>query len=193
MSDTPTTTLVRTVDGLELPTPATFSVDPVHSHVGFSVRHMMIAKVRGRFTQFTGTLEVAEDPLQSQLSVDVELASVDTRDEDRDGHLRSADFFDVENHPTMSFRSTGLERASDGQFRVNGDLTVHGVTRPLTLDVSFDGVGQDPWGNQRLGFSASGELNREDFGLTWNQVLDTGGVMLGKQVRLEIETEFVRQ
>jgi polyisoprenoid-binding protein YceI len=192
MSDTPTTP-TRTVDGRVLPEPGTFVADGVHSMIGFSVRHMMIAKVRGRFTQFTGTLVVADDPLQSTLEVDVDLASIDTRDEQRDGHLQSADFFDVEKYPTMTYRSTGITLLGEDTIQVHGDLDLHGVTRPLALEAVYEGVGTDPWGGHRVGFSAIGELNREDYGLTWNQSLETGGVLVGKQVRLELEVEFVRQ
>lgn len=193
MSDTHST-LTRTVDGQVLPAAGTFSVDPAHTHVGFSVRHMMISKIRGRFTDFTGTLTIAEDPLDSTLEVDVDMGSIDTRDEQRDGHLRSADFFDVENYATLTFRSTGVRQSGSGtDFQVDGELSLHGVTRSVTLDASYDGVGQDPWGNQRIGFAASTEINREDFGLTWNQALETGGVLVGKQIRVEIEAEFIRQ
>jgi polyisoprenoid-binding protein YceI len=185
--------LTRTVDGHELPTPGTFTIDPVHSHVGFSIRHMMIAKIRGRFTSVSGALQVAEDPTQSTVEIDVDLASVDTREDDRDNHLRSPDFFDVENHPTMTFRSTAITPTARDAFRLDGELTLHGVTQPFVLDVSFEGLGQDPWGNQRLGFSASGKLNREAFGLTWNQALETGGVVVGKEAVVEIEAEFVRE
>jgi polyisoprenoid-binding protein YceI len=191
MSDTPT--LTRTVDGRELPAPGTFAADPVHSLVGFTVRHMMIAKVRGRFSQFSATLEVPEDPMQSTLEVEVDVASIDTGEAQRDGHLRSPDFFDVEQYPTMTFRATGLDLIGEDTVQVHGELSVHGVTRPLDLEAVYEGVGTDPWGGQRVGFSAIGELDREDFGLTWNQVLETGGVMLGKQIRIEIEVEFVRQ
>jgi polyisoprenoid-binding protein YceI len=192
MSDV-TPTLTRTVNGEVIPAPGVFTLDPAHSHVGFSVRHMMIAKVRGRFTSFTGTLTVAEDPLQSTVEVDIELASIDTRDEQRDGHLRSPDFFDVEQHPTMTFRSAGVTVNGGDSVRLDGELDLHGVTQPVSLDVVYDGVGQDPWGNQRIGFSATGEIDREAFGLTWNQPLAQGGVLVGKAVRIEIEAEFVRQ
>ena len=192
MSDTQPT-LTRTVDGLALPDPGTFKGDPTHSTVGFTVRHMMIAKVRGRFTGFDATLEVADDPLQSTLTVEVDVASVDTREEQRDGHLKSPDFFDVEKYPTMTYRSTGLSQIGESTLKIDGELDLHGVTRPLSLEAVYEGVGTDPWGGQRLGFSAIGELDREDFGLTWNQPLATGGVLVGKQVRLEIEVELVRQ
>jgi polyisoprenoid-binding protein YceI len=193
MSDVTPTTPTRTVAGEVIPTPGVFTLDPAHSHVGFSVRHMMIAKVRGRFAEFSGTLTVDEDPLQSSVEVEINLASIDTRDEQRDGHLQSPDFFDVEKYPTMTFRSTGVFRNGDDSVRLDGELTLHGVTLPVSLDVVYDGVGDDPWDNQRLGFSATGEIDREAFGLTWNQPLAQGGVLVGKAVRVEIEAEFVRQ
>lgn len=186
-------TLTRTIDGQVAPTPGRFSLDPAHSHVGFSVRHMMIAKVRGRFTGVSGTLEVADDPAQSTVEIEVDVGSVDTREEQRDGHLRSPDFFDVETYPKMTFRGTGISPAGEGRFALDGELTVRDVTHPLRLDVSYNGVGQDPWGNQRVGFDASGDVDREDFGLTWNQALETGGVLVGRQAKIEIEAEFVRQ
>jgi polyisoprenoid-binding protein YceI len=185
--------LTRTLDGQAVPTAGSFALDPAHSHVGFSVRHMMIAKVRGRFTGVSGRLEVADDPAESTVEIDVDVSSIDTREEQRDGHLRSPDFFDVETYPKMTFRGTGISPAGEGRFELEGELTVRDVTRPLTLDVSYNGVGQDPWGNQRVGFDASGDVNREDFGLTWNQALETGGVLVGQQAKIEIEAEFVRQ
>jgi polyisoprenoid-binding protein YceI len=184
--------LVRTVDDRTIPTPGVFTLDPSHSVVGFSVRHMMIAKVRGQFSDFSGKLEVAEDPLDSTLSVEVRVDSVDTRDEQRDGHLRSGDFFDVENHPVMSFTATAVKAVGGDRFVVEGDLTVRGVTRPVTLDATYNGLGQDPWGNQRIGIEATAEVDREDFGLTWNQALETGGVLVGKAVKIEIDAQFVR-
>jgi polyisoprenoid-binding protein YceI len=192
MSDTQPT-LTRTVDGQVLPEPGTFKADPAHSNLGFSVRHMMIARVRGRFTDFDATLTLADDPLVSTLEVDVDVASVDTRDEQRDGHLRSADFFDVEQYPKMTYRSTSVTQASEDKLRVEGELSVHGVTKPVTLEATYEGTGMDPWGNQRMGFSVTGEINRDEFGLTWNQPLAGGGVLVGRQVRLELEVEFVRQ
>jgi polyisoprenoid-binding protein YceI len=191
MSDA-SNTLTRTVDGLVLPAPGVFNLDSAHSHVGFSVRHMMIAKVRGGFSDVQGTLTVGDDPLESTVVIQVGVASVDTRDEGRDTHLRSADFFDVDQFPTMTFRSTGIGREREDHFRLDGELDLHGVISPLSLEVHFDGVGQDPWGNQRLGFSATGEIDRESHGLNWNQTLETGGVLVGKQAKIEIEAEFVR-
>ena len=175
------------------PTTGTYAIDASHSHVGFKARHLVVAKVRGGFSDVSGTVEITEDPLQSSVQVEVGLASVDTRDETRDGHLRSADFFDVENHPTMTVRSTGVRPVAGERYDVDGELTVRGVTRPLTLHVSFDGTAQDPWGGERLAFTATGKVNREEFGLTWNQALETGGVLVGKDIDLEIEVEVVRQ
>ena len=188
----PTPTVTRTVDGLELPIAGTYSLDVSHSNVGFVVRHLMVSKVRGSFTDFSGTVTIADDPAESHVEVEVQLASIDTRDEQRDGHLRSADFFDVEQHPTMTYKSTKVRHDGGNDWTVEGDLTVAGVTQPLTLEVSFEGGAKDPWGGTRIGFSAKGELNREDFGLTWNQALETGGVLVGKKLTIEIEAEAVK-
>ncbi len=192
MSDA-TATLTRTVDGEVLPAPGIFALDPVHSHVGFSVRHMMISKVRGRFSAFTGTLTVGPEAEESSVEVEVDLTSIDTKDPQRDAHLRSQEFFDVDDHPTMTFVSRRVFSIDGDGFRLDGHLTLHGVTRPLALDVVFDGVATDPYGGQRLGFSATGEIDREAFGLTWNQTLETGGVLVGRRVRIDIEAELVRQ
>lgn len=192
MAQTNVTELTRTVDGIALPTPGTFELDPSHSHVGFSVRHMM-GKVRGRFASFSGTVTIAEDPIASSVDVTIDVGSIDTRDEQRDGHLRSPDFFDAESHPKMTYRSTGLTSKGEGRYRAQGELTIKGVTRPVPLDLTFEGVGVDPWGNQRSGFSATAEIDREEFGLTWNQALETGGVLVGKKVRIDIEAQTVRQ
>jgi polyisoprenoid-binding protein YceI len=192
MSDA-TATLTRTIDGEVMPAPGTFALDPAHTHVGFCVRHMMISKVRGRFSAFNGSLSVGDDIDEASVEVEIDLSSVDTKDPQRDAHLRSPDFFDVANYPTMTFRSTRVTSIDGDSFRLDGELTMHGVTRPVALDVVFDGVGTDPYGGQRLGFSATGEIDREAFGLTWNQTLETGGVLVGKQVRIDIEAELVRQ
>ena len=187
-------TKTRTVDGEIMPAPGLFALDPVHTHVGFSVRHMMIAKVRGRFSAFNGTVAIGDEPNDTQVEVEVDLASVDTKDPQRDSHLRSSDFFDVENFPTMTFRSTRVTTNIDGDcFRLDGELTLHGVTRPVALDVLFDGVGVDAYGGQRMGFSANGQIDRESFGLTWNQTLETGGVLVGKLIRIDLEAELIRQ
>ena len=174
-------------------TPGTWNVDAVHSNVAFTVRHLVVAKTRGRFGQFHGTVVIADDPLQSSVEVEIDMASVDTRDEGRDSHLRSPDFFDVEQYPTMTYRSTAVTPADGGMWAVDGDLTAHGVTQPLRLLVDFEGGVTDPWGNARAGFSATAEVDREAFGITFNQVLEGGGVMVGKKVTIEIEAEAVRQ
>jgi polyisoprenoid-binding protein YceI len=191
MSEISTATpITRTVDGVELPVPGTYTLDTSHSSVNFVVKHLMVSKTRGTFTGFTGTVVIGEDPADSSVEVTVDVASVHTRDEKRDGHLRSADFFHVEEHPTMTYKSTSVKPAGN-EWLVDGDLTVHGVTGPLQLRVAFEGAASTPWGGQALGFSATGEVNREDFGLTWNQALETGGVLVGKKATIEIEAEAV--
>ena len=176
-----------------IPATGTYAIDASHSHVGFKARHLVVAKVRGSFSELAGTVTVAEDPLQSTVEVEVQLASIDTGDETRDVHLRSADFFDVENHPTMTFRSTGIRSVGGDRYDVDGELTVRGVTKPFTLHAAFEGTATDPWGGDRAAFSATGKVNREEFGLTWNQALETGGVLVGKDIDIELEVEVVRQ
>ena len=176
-----------------LPAAGTYAIDASHSHVGFKVRHLMVSKVRGRFADFAGTVTIADQPLESSVEVTVQLASIDTRDEQRDGHLRGADFFDVETNPTMTFRSTGVREAGKGHDQVDGELSLLGITKPFVLDVTFDGSATDPWGGKRAAFTATGEIDREDFGLTWNQALETGGVLVGKKIEIEIEAEAVLQ
>lgn len=171
----------------------TYAIDPSHSHLGFKVRHLVVAKVRGQFADYTATLVVADEPLESSVEVTVQLASISTGDEQRDGHLRSGDFFSVDSTPTMTFRSTEVRQVGDDRFDVEGELTVRDVTKPLTLHAILDGTATDPWGGQRIVFSATGRLNREDFGITWNQPLETGGVLVGTDVDIEIEAEFVKQ
>jgi polyisoprenoid-binding protein YceI len=183
----------RLVDGAQLPTSGTFTIDPSHSEVGFVVRHVMVGKTRGRFVDFEGEITVADDPLVSSVRASISTASVDTHDEGRDGHLRSDDFLAVEAHPTMTFQSTAVRAAGRGEWDVDGDLTILGITRPVTLHVEYEGVAADPWGGERVGFTARTEINREDWGLTWNQVLETGGVLVGKKVKIELEIEAVRQ
>ena len=188
-----TLTQTRELDGVEIPAPGTFTLDASHSHVGFVARHLVVSKARGRFGAFDGTITIADEPLESSVEVTVELASIDTSDEQRDAHLRSGDFFDVEQYPTMTFRSTAVRPAGKGRFEVDGDLTIRGITKPLTLDVRLDGVTGDPWGNERIAFSAEAEIDREAWGLTWNVALETGGVLVGRKVKLEIEAQAVRQ
>jgi polyisoprenoid-binding protein YceI len=174
-------------------TPGTWNVDPAHSTVGFVARHLMITKVRGRFTDFSGVIEVAGDPLQSTVRADVDLSSVTTGDEGRDAHLRSADFFDTDGggSPTMSFVSTGLKE-DDGDYVLFGDLTVNGVTRQVEFTLEFEGVNTDPWGNTKAAFSAETEINRKDFGLEWNVALETGGVLVGDKVKVQLDIQAVK-
>ena len=172
--------------------PGTWTLDPAHSEVTFSIRHMMISKVRGTFGIKSATLVAPENPLEARVEASVDVASIDTKDENRDAHLRSADFFDVESYPTMEFRSTGA-RVDDGDFLVDGDLTIHGVTKPVSFAFEFGGFGTDPYGNYKAGASASTVINREDFGLTWNAALETGGVLVGKDVTITLDLQGVLQ
>jgi polyisoprenoid-binding protein YceI len=183
----------RTVDGVEVPAPGTYALDPSHSSVGFSVRHLMVSKTKGRFADFDATVTIADDPLESSVEVEIRVASVDTRDASRDGHLLSPDFFDAEQHPVITYRSTSVTPDGRGGWIVDGDLTVRDVTVAVPLVVSFEGGAVDPWGNARIGFEAHAELDREAFGLTWNQALETGGVLVGKVVKIDIEAEAVKQ
>ena len=166
----------------------TWTLDPSHSEVQFSVRHMMISKVRGTFGVKSATLTAPENPLEATVEATVDVASIDTKDEGRDNHLRSADFFDVETYPTMEFRSTGV-RIENGDFLVDGDLTIKGITKSVTFDFDFGGFGTDPWGNYKAGATAKTVINREDFGLTWNAALETGGVLVGKDVTIELDLQ----
>jgi len=193
MTDMITPASTRDVNGVTLPTTGTFALDRSHTQVGFVARHLMVSKVRGRFTDFEGTIIVADDPSASSVEVTIQAASINTNDENRDNHVRNIDFLSVEEFPTLSFRSTKVELKPRGDWKVYGDLTVRGVTRPVVLDVEFEGVIQDPWGNQRLGFTASGEIDRNDFGVSFNAALETGGFVVSPKVKLEIEAEAVRQ
>lgn len=171
-----------------------WTVDASHSSIEFSVKHMMIAKVKGSFHAFEA--EVEADPYDlttASIRFDVDLNSIDTRNGDRDAHLRSADFFDIANNPKMTFVSTGIAKTGDGEYEVTGNLTLHGVTKPETFSVSFEGAGKDPWGNEKVGFSGSGSIKRSDYGLTYNAVLETGGVLIGDGVKIFIEIEASKQ
>jgi polyisoprenoid-binding protein YceI len=185
---------VRVVGGRQVPEVGSYAIDPSHASFEFVARHLM-AKTRGKFSGVSGVATIAEVAEESTLEIEIDATSIDTGDETRDAHLRSGDFFGVEDHPTISFRSTGI-RPGDGEssWKVDGDLTIRGISRPITVDVEFLGGAIDPWGNQRIGFSgAVPEVNREDWGLTWNTPLETGGFLLSKSVRLEIEAELVRK
>ncbi|MGH9169989.1 MAG: YceI family protein [Acidimicrobiales bacterium] len=197
MTATTTTTtgqidLTTDYQGLTVPTAATFHLDAVHSEIGFGVKHMMVSKVRGRFEKYEGKVEVGNDLLASSIEIAVDMSSIDTRDEARNNHLRSADFFEVAAHPTMTFKSTGMEHKGGDRFAVTGDLTIKGVTKPITLDVTYEGVVADPYGGQRIGFSARGELDRYDYGVTFGAALETGGLVVGRKIALEFEIEAVR-
>lgn len=182
----------RTLAGVEVPAAGTWKVDPGHAEVGFVGRHFGLTKVRGRFTGVDGTITIADDIGDSTVEVTIEMASVSSGDSTRDDHLRSADFFDVANHPTATFRSTGLT-VSDANATVAGELTLKTTTRPITLDVEYLGHAVDPSGNDRAVFSASATIDRHDWGLTWNMVLEAGGLLVSKEIRLEIEVELVKQ
>jgi polyisoprenoid-binding protein YceI len=168
----------------------TWDIDPAHSEVGFSVRHMMVSKVRGRFTKFSGEIVTAEDTQRSRATAEIDMSSIDTGAEQRDAHLRSADFFSTEEHPVMTYRSTGLRQSGDG-FVVDGELTLRGVTKQVPLRVELNGFGPDAFGGTRAGFSATGEINRHDFGVSWSAPLETGGVVVGDKVQLQLEIEAV--
>ncbi len=188
-----TTVTSRTVDGVEYPAVGTYALDVSHTRLGFAVRHMAVSKVRGQLSDFSGTLELAENPVDSKISVTIQAGSVDTRDENRDNHLRTNDFFDVQNHPTWTFTSTAIRPSSPTEWQVDGDLTIRGVTKQVTLDATLEGVVQDPYGNHRVGFSATTSINREDFGVSFNAALETGGVVVGKKVDIDLEVEATLQ
>jgi polyisoprenoid-binding protein YceI len=171
----------------------TWRVDPSHSHAEFAVRHLMISTVKGRFDLVTGTLIGDEtDPNNAAIELTIPVAGIDTREQQRDAHLRSADFFEAERYPEIRFRSTRIARLGSGQFAVTGDLTIRDTTRPVTLTVESGGRGKDPWGGERIGFSAATTINRKDFGLHWNQALETGGVVVGNEVKISVDLELVR-
>jgi polyisoprenoid-binding protein YceI len=170
-----------------------YTVDNAHSDIGFSVRHMVFAKVRGHFTKWTA--QVSFDPAaaaKSSVEVSVDAASIDTREPQRDGHLKSPDFLDVEKYPQITFKSRRVESAGDKRYKVIGDLTIHGVTRETSLDAEELGRGRDPWGNDRVLFGAKGSIDRREFGLVWNQALETGGVIVGEKVEIEVDVEVVQ-
>jgi polyisoprenoid-binding protein YceI len=170
-----------------------WKVDQSHSHAEFAVRHLMISSVKGRFAEVTGTL-IGDDthPEHASIELEIPVAGVDTREPQRDAHLRSADFFDSDNHPTIRFRSSRITRDAGDRFLVTGDLTIRGVTKSITFPVIIGGRVRDPWGGERLGFSASTTINRKDFGLHWNQALETGGVLVGEEVKVTVELELLR-
>ncbi|MEU6741523.1 YceI family protein [Streptosporangium sandarakinum] len=179
----------RTWEGLQLPAPGTFVLDAAHTRVGFVVKHMMVSKTRGNFTDFAGKVVVAENPLESSAELTIQAASINTGNADRDGHLRSGDFLEAEKYPEVTFRSTRVAGHSGDEFTLVGDLTIRDVTKEVELTVEYGGAGTNPWGQDVWGFSISTEIDREEFGLTWNQALETGGVLIGRKVKIEIEGE----
>jgi polyisoprenoid-binding protein YceI len=168
----------------------TWNIDPAHSTASFSARHMMITKVRGTFKQTSGTIQIAEDPTQSSVRATIQAGSIETREPQRDAHLKSPDFLDAEQFPTLEFVSTAV-RPVGGIYEVDGELTIHGITRPATLEVEPTGVGKDPWGATRAGFEATTRINRRDFGMTFNQTLESGGVLVSDRVDITLEVEAV--
>jgi polyisoprenoid-binding protein YceI len=174
-------------------TRTTWKIDPVHSHIEFAVRHLMISTVKGRFGGVEGTVVMdGSDPTRAEVDVTIDVNSIDTREGQRDTHLKSADFFDAEKHPHIHFKSRSVTGVSGDTFKLTGDLTIHGVTRQVALDVTEEGRGKDPWGGERAGFSATGKIKRSDFGLTWNQILEAGGVAVGDDVKISLDLEIVK-
>jgi polyisoprenoid-binding protein YceI len=173
---------------------STWNIDPVHSVAEFKVKHMMISNVKGQFTALQGTLTHSEKSVtESHVEVTIDAASVNTRDPQRDAHLKSADFFDVEKFPTLTFKSTRISQVGDGELSMSGDLTLHGVTRPVVFTVEGPTAsGKDPWGNIRMGASATTKINRKDFGLTWNAALETGGILVGEEVTITLDVQFIK-
>lgn len=170
-----------------------WQIDPAHTEVEFAVKHMMISTVKGRFGEVSGTITLDEADLSgSSVEVEIDVASIDTRQADRDAHLRSADFFDVENHPKLTFRSRRVEATEGGGFRIVGDLTIRGETREVVLEGAEEGRGKDPWGNEKAGFSARTSIDRRDFGLTWNSALETGGVLVGNEVKITLDVQAAK-
>ena len=182
----------RTLDGVDLPAAGTWRIDPGHAEVGSAGRPFGLTKVRGRFTGVAGAVTIADDVARSSVAVEIDMASVSSGDQARDDHLRSADFFDVEQFPLLTFVSDKIERAGD-DLEVTGALTIRGITREITLKVEQLGATKDPWGNQRVAFAAKGSLDRKEFGLHWNQVLEAGGFVVGDKVELTLDVQAVQQ
>jgi polyisoprenoid-binding protein YceI len=180
-------------DLTQMPAPGTWTLDPNHTVIGAVARHLMVTKVRGRFTSFRGAIHIGKTPEESWAELEIDAASIDTGVEQRDEHLRSPDFLDVEHHPTIAFKSTVVKQTGENTLAVRGDLTIRGVTRSVVLDVTYEGMSPDPWGGTRAGFTISGELEREDWDMTWNLALDTGGLLVSRSVQLEIEAQAVKQ
>ncbi len=189
MEETKEATFTRTLDGVEAPTPGDWVFDTPHTNVMFVARYAMLTKVRGHFQTFEGTVHVAEKPEDSWVELTIDGSSITTDNDTRDTHLRSGDFLDLENHPTISFKSTKVELLGDNQLLVTGDLTIRGVTREVVLDAEYVGVGKDAYGRTRVAFSARTEIERDDWGVSWNMALETGGLLVGKRVQIELEVQ----
>ena len=170
-----------------------YTIDAAHSTIGFTVRHAMVTNVKGKFGDFSGSLHLdGSDPSASTASIDVKMESIDTGSADRDGHLKSADFFKTEEFPTMTFRSTSAEALGGDDYRITGDLEILGTTRPVTIDLEFNGAAKDPFGNERVGFEGKAEIKRSDWGLTWNAALETGGVLVSDKIKLNFDISAIR-
>ncbi|MHB8262779.1 MAG: YceI family protein [Acidimicrobiales bacterium] len=183
----------RDYNGLKIPLTGTYELDGAHTTVEFVARHLMISKVRGRFAKFDGSFVIADDPKASSVQVTIDASSITTGEDQRDGHLSSTDFLEVDKYPEITYKGTSVDIKSDGTGVIHGELTIRGITRPVDLGLEFEGAGNTPMGDYRAGFSATGEIDREQFGLTWNQVLESGGVMVGKVIKLELNVEAIRQ
>ncbi|GAA3067451.1 YceI family protein [Streptomyces glomeratus] len=172
----------------------TYTVDPSHTTIGFVARHAMVTNVKGAFQEFEGTLHLdGSDPTKSTASIDVTMESIDTGSADRDNHLKSADFFKIDEHPMMTFRSTGVQILGAEEFRINGDLTILGTTKPISIDLELNGAAKDPFGNERVGFEGKAELVRSEWGLTWNAALETGGVLISDKIKLVFDISAIKQ
>jgi polyisoprenoid-binding protein YceI len=171
--------------------PGTWNIDHAHSSIEFVARHLVVTKVRGSFSSFTASTEIAEDITKSQVSAEIDVASITTGEDERDTHLKSADFFDVEKFPKITFKSTAIE-PSGSNYKLSGDLTIHGTTRYITLDLEFNGVSKDPWGNTRSGYSLTGEISRKDFGMEWNVPLEGSGVLVSDKIQLNLEIQLIK-
>lgn len=183
---------VRIIEGIEAPAPGDWNIDPAHSELAFIARYLMVTKVRGGFGEWEGTFHIAEVPEESSVQVTIKAASIDTGTPDRDKHLRSPDFLDVERFPELTFKSTKVELTGGTGLRVTGDLTIRDVTKSVVLDAEFQGIAADPWGGTRAAFSATTEIDREEFGASWNVALEAGGWLVSKKVRLELEAQAIR-
>jgi polyisoprenoid-binding protein YceI len=173
---------------------STWAIDPTHSEIGFKAKHMMFTNVSGKFNTFNATIENEDDQFEtSKINFSADVNSIDTGNTDRDNHLRSGDFFDAEKFPKLSFTATGVSKINEGEYKINGELTIKEVTKNVELQAEYSGLMKDPWGNTKVGLSINGKINRKDFGLTWNAALETGGVLVSEEIKLQAEMQFVKQ